>query len=114
MVTSARLSLTDYLDDVVRVSCCTAVALQGTGAKFALLIRGEDQASVYMQALLKTALSTRKLGMLAVEVYIDTSTAHKLSVAVVPQLRLFEGGKEIGRHRGTMEYADLVDALAAL
>jgi hypothetical protein len=107
------LSVVEYYDAVVRVNWCTALALQSTGLHFVLLLRGDDPASCHMHALLKTALDHRRNGMLAVEVLVskDDPAAYKLSVSVVPQVRVYSNGRELGRHRGTMDYGTLIRAL---
>lgn len=97
---------------VVPVSLDTVLAVQATGATFALLVCGSDQGSVHMEALLRTALQHQQPGVLALKVNVtNQEDASRLTVAMVPQLRVYRGGQELARQRGTMDYGRLLTFL---
>jgi hypothetical protein len=97
---------------VVLVTLDTALAVQATGATFALLVCGSDLGSVHMDALLRTALQHHQPGILALKVVIVNHTdANRLAATMVPQLRVYRGGQETARQRGTMDYGRLIEFL---
>jgi hypothetical protein len=98
-----------FYQTVVPVSLDTVLAVQATGAAFALLICGSDQGSGHMEALLSTALQHQQPGVLALKVSVtNAEDAGRLSVIMVPQLRVYRGGQELARQRGTMDYGRLL------
>jgi hypothetical protein len=65
-----------------------------------------------MDALLRTALQHHQPGILALKVVIVNHTdANRLAATMVPQLRVYRGGQETARQRGTMDYGRLIEFL---
>jgi hypothetical protein len=97
---------------VLPVSLDTAFAVQATGVTFALLVCGSDLGSSHLEALIRTALQHYQPRVLTIKVQITCADdANRLAATMVPQLRLYRGGQETARQRGTMEYSRLVTFL---
>ncbi len=87
----------------------TVQTLVKLGSSFWLFLRapvGEDWVSEKSSKILRSFLKNNT-SILVVEVVIDLIEANKLTIAYLPQLRLYRQGTEVQRHRGIADYNTL-------
>lgn len=81
--------------------------LQSTGVRFVAVFIGDDAVSKSFESVLTAFLKSHSVHRHLVKVDVDAHAAQNLVVSYVPQIRMYEKGKEIHRHRGYADYAGL-------
>jgi len=106
-------TLKDFAGQIHPVSWDAALVLRDLGVEFFLLIVSDNPLCNRLENTLLSFLQHQKLFLYAVKVSIDdhASAARQLGATYVPQVRYYQGGKEIGRHRGVASYETLSELI---
>jgi hypothetical protein len=98
-----------YYGQVFSVSWDAALALRDAGTQFPLLIIDHSAVSKQLEHALLNFVRSHNLPMYIAKVSLVShpEAAQHLGVALVPQLRYYHSGEEVGRQTGTASYDDL-------
>lgn len=99
-------SIRDFAGKVFPVSWDAALVLRDLDIEFFLLISNESTLCDQLEKSLRRFIRHQRLPLYVAKVSLvdDPKAATHLGITYVPQVRLYRGGNEIGRHRGMATY----------
>ena len=103
-VDQPMVKLAHFFGRLVPAQWDAVLALQETGTRFVAVLIGDDSVSQSFEAVLTAFLTSHGIHTLLVKVAVDAQAAQKLGVSYLPQVRTYEEGQEIHRHRGSADY----------
>jgi hypothetical protein len=101
------VKLAQFFGRLIPIQWDAVLALQGTGVRFVAILVGNDPISQSFESILTAFLTSHGIHTLIVKVEVYEQAAQQLGVSYLPQIRLYEKGQEVHRHRGSADYEAL-------
>jgi hypothetical protein len=98
---------TQYYGHLLTAQWDVVPALCEIESSFVLVLLGLDSMSLAFEKVLQGFLASHYLHNMIIKVLVIDEVAKSLVVSYLPQIRIYEEGREIVRHRGAADYETL-------